>query len=292
MRVWAASLAGAVTLLGGLASSATPATAPAPDLTVIGDSVMTGVLWHPKAVAIVQEGLRVHWDVAVCRALAGESCPFDGHRPPTLVQVADADGPALGRTVVVEDGYNDPEGTFGQAVDESIDALVDAGVTRILWVNLHEATPAFAGMNRVLVDAAARHPQVTLLDWNAYAAGHGDWFQNDSIHLTAQGGMGLARLLHTAVWETFDSPLTARREALPTARVGRGYAARLRVTGGQAPYVWRAVSGPLPAGLHLRPDGRIDGTPRRPGTTTVTFRVADANAAAVLTTALIRVAPA
>lgn len=291
MRVWAVGLAGAVVLFGG-ASSAAPAATPAPDLTIIGDSVMTGVLWHPKAVAIVQQGLRVQWHVAVCRALVGESCPFDGTRPPTLVQLVDADGSQLGPTVVVEGGYNDPEATFADAVEESIDALVEAGVTRILWVNLHEATPALAAMNRALAATAARHPQVTLLDWNTYAAGHDDWFQNDSIHLTAQGGTGLAELLHTAVWETLDAPLAAGRGALPTAHLGRRYAARLSVIGGRAPYAWRAVSGPLPPGLHLRPDGRIDGIPRRAGTRAVTFRVVDANAAAVLTTVRIRVVAA
>lgn len=54
--------------------------------------------------------------------------------------------------------------------------------------------------------AAKRHPKRSvLLDWVAYSAGHGDWFQPDDLHLTFSGADGFARLL---------------RGALPYARAG------------------------------------------------------------------------
>jgi len=54
--------------------------------------------------------------------------------------------------------------------------------------------------------AAKRHPQRSvLLDWVAYSAGHGDWFQPDGLHLTFAGAGAFARLL---------------RQALPYARAG------------------------------------------------------------------------
>ncbi len=54
--------------------------------------------------------------------------------------------------------------------------------------------------------AAKRHPKRSvLLDWVAYSAGHGDWFQPDGLHLTFAGADGFARLL---------------RQALPYARAG------------------------------------------------------------------------
>ncbi len=158
MRVWAASLLGAVVLVGASASSATPGTSPVPDVTVIADSVMTAVTWHSDALAVMQKGLEVRWEVAVCRTLTGTSCPFDGERPTTLVQVVQEDGASLGKTVVVECGYNDPEGTFAQDVESSIDTLLAAGVTKILWVNLHQAAPQFVAMNKVLTLEAAAHP--------------------------------------------------------------------------------------------------------------------------------------
>ena len=292
MRVWAATLAGAVVLLGGLTSSAMPAASSVPDVTIIGDSVMTGVLWHADAVAIVQQDLQVRWEVAVCRTLTGTSCPFDGERPATLVQVVGADGVGLGKTVVVECGYNDLGGTFAEDVEESIDALLGAGVEKILWVNFHEAAPELAAMNRVLVAAAARHPEVTLLDWNGYSQGHNDWFQTDLIHLTAGGGVGLATLVHAAVWTALAPPLVAVSQPLPPAQVGRPYSAQVRVTGGRPPYTWRAVSGPLPRGLHLRPDGRIDGTPLRAGRVEFLLRATDSDDVSALERQQIRVAAA
>lgn len=54
--------------------------------------------------------------------------------------------------------------------------------------------------------AVKRHPKRSvLLDWVAYSAGHGDWFQPDGLHLTFSGADGFARLL---------------REALPYAKAG------------------------------------------------------------------------
>ncbi len=55
--------------------------------------------------------------------------------------------------------------------------------------------------------AAKRHPKRSvLLDWVAYSAGHGEWFQPDNLHLTSTGAEAFARLL---------------RQALPYARAGR-----------------------------------------------------------------------
>jgi hypothetical protein len=292
MRVWAASLLGAVVLVGASASSATPGTSPVPDVTVIADSVMTAVTWHSDALAVMQKGLEVRWEVAVCRTLTGTSCPFDGERPTTLVQVVQEDGASLGKTVVVECGYNDPEGTFAQDVESSIDTLLDAGVTKILWVNLHQATPQFVAMNKVLTLVAAAHPQVTLLDWNTYADGHNDWFQTDLIHLTTTGGVGLATFLHAAVWRALAPPLVAAARPLPPAQVGRPYSAQVRVSGGRPPYSWRSVTGPLPRGLHLRPDGRIDGTPLRAGQAQFMLRATDSENVTALEREQIRVAAA
>ena len=76
---------------------------------MIGDSVATGMYWHDDAIAVMQKELGVYWDVAVCRTIDGTSCPFDGERAPTLLQVVAARG-IVPPTVVVEVGYNDPAG--------------------------------------------------------------------------------------------------------------------------------------------------------------------------------------
>lgn len=285
----AAAIAGVLVSAAVLAAGVSGAAEPAPEVTIIGDSVMTGVLWHPAAVAVMQQGLAVHWDVAVCRTLGGVSCPFDGSRPPTLLDVVHTDARSLAPTVVVEVGYNDPQAAFATEVERSIDALLAAGVQRILWVDLHEVRPQYAAMNRVLAEASARHPQVTIVDWNAYAKGDYSWFQSDGIHLTAAGGLALATLVHTVVWQATAPPLAATPRPLPPARTGASYTARLVAAGGRPPYRWRACSGPLPRGLHLRPDGSIDGVPRRPGRSWVELMVTDSAGSTAVERALFTV---
>jgi hypothetical protein len=276
------TIAGVLVSAAVLAATASGAAQPVPGVTIIGDSVMTGVLWHPEAVAVMQAGLAVHWEVAVCRTLAGESCPFEGARPPTLLDVVHADGSSLGRTVVVEVGYNDPPATFATEVDESIRALLAAGVQHILWLDFREAQGQYADMNGVLTTAKLRYPQLTIVDWDGYAQRNYGWFQSDGIHLTAAGGLAMATLVHTAVMTATAPPLVVLARPLPSGRVGRPYAARVRVSGGRPPYRWHAVSGPLPRGLHLRPDGHIDGVPRRACRLAVEVSATDADGVTVV----------
>jgi hypothetical protein len=235
--------------------------------------------------------MNVTWQVAVCRTLAGVSCPFDGSRPPTLLGLVGAEASPLDKTVVVECGYNDPLGSFADAVQESIEALLAAGVQHIFWVNYHAATPGLAAKNGILDRAAGQYPQVTLLDWNDDADGHYGWFQSDRIHLTYAGGVALATLLHAAVWESFAPPLVAAARVLPEAHVGIPYSAHVQVTGGRPPYTFRAVSGPLPPGLHLKPDGWIDGTPRRAGRAVIVFQATDSGQFTVLDRQQLTVGP-
>ncbi len=275
MGVWAASLLSAVGLLGVAPAASAPAAATRlPDVTVIGDSVMTGVIWHPAAMAVAQKDLQVRWEVAVCRTLIGVSCPFEGERPPTLVDLVRDAGPTMGKIVVVEAGYNDPVSTYPEAVEESVEALLAAGVRQILWLNLREVSEQFVEMNHVLAAAADLHPELQIVDWNRSSSNEWHWFQGDGIHLTPDGGIGLATLIHENVWRAIAPALVVSPAPFPQARVGQPYAARAKASGGRAPYRWQSV-GALPRGLHLRPDGRIDGTPLRRGPVSFELRVTD-----------------
>lgn len=100
----------AVMFLTAVAALCAPAasTAAGPRVTVIGDSILTAVLWNSAPLSILTAGYDVRMDVGICRTLTGTSCPFDGERVPTVLDVVHADGSGLGPTVVVEAGYNDP----------------------------------------------------------------------------------------------------------------------------------------------------------------------------------------
>jgi hypothetical protein len=261
-----------------------------PHVSLIGDSTMTAVIWETNPLEILTDGLDLLIDVEVCRSLAGVSCPYEGRRPPNLVDTVHTYGARLGPTTVVVAGSNEPETDFAAAVEASLQALRAAGVQRVLWTTLSEATPSFGRMNAMLREAARHHPELTVVDWNAVSADHNDWFQTDHVHLTYAGGVGLARLLRTAIGAALDPPaakpdaqasappleVVKPRAASLRAAPGTRYSLALRARGGVPPYRWAIASGRTPRGLSLTPTGRITGTPIATGRTGLAVRVRDA----------------
>lgn len=276
-------------LIGAPAATATSPPAP-PRVLVIGDSVLTAVLWRTDTLALLKRGFDMELDVGVCRRLTGVSCPtLRGDRVPTLVQVAAGRGTEIAPTVVVSVGYNDLPATFQESVESAVTALVRAGARRILWVNLREQQAQFALMNRVLRGAAVRYPELTILDWNALSRNQAPWFQSDGIHLGYAGAVAMATLVHTALRRAFAPPFVAVTRHLPVAFRGMPYRARLVARGGTPPYRWRSAAGPLPRGLHLRADGRIVGMPTRTAGTPLTLVAEDANGSTATVSASILV---
>ncbi len=246
-------------------AGATPPVTPE-RVTLIGDSAATAILWYPDALSILQQRFDVVMQVAVCRRLTGESCPYEGSEAPTLLQVVAEQGRDLGATVVVVAGYNDFQQTFARSVETSLTALRRAGVQRVVWATLSAARTPYLAMNDVLRAAAARHPELTVVDWNKYSRSHADWFQTDGIHLSEAGGTALAAFLRAGL-ERLDSSsprIVALPGRPPVAHLGRRYTWRLAARGGVPPYRW-IVDGALPQGISLLPDGTIAGMPRNPG---------------------------
>jgi hypothetical protein len=73
--------------------------------------------------------------------------------------------------------------------------------------------------------------------------------------------------------------------SLPTAYTSTPYSVKLGADGGTTPYTWSVTSGSLPAGLKLRSNGTLSGTPSAAGTQTFTVQVADAENPAASATA-------
>jgi hypothetical protein len=281
-------------VVGALAwfSAGARAADPPPQVTVIGDSVLTGVLWNPEPLSILQHGLQMRLDIGVCRRLSGVSCPYEGGNVPTLLDVVNTLGPQLGKVVLVEVGYNDDHDPFAQNVESSINALLQAGVKRILWANLRGFAQQWIDMNAVLDAAARRHPELTVIDWNGYSTNKWSWFQGDGIHLVHEGAVAMATLFRSAIDEALAPPLAVRTATLPVARIGRKYVARLVATGGIAPYTWRVTNGSLPRGLSLRPNGGIDGVARRTGSVHIVVAATDSHGRAASRAELLRIASA
>lgn len=253
--------------------------APHERVTVIGDSSAAAIEYEPTARTILARGIDLDLQIAVCRRLVDNSCPYKGSRPPTLVALLPSI--QLGSTVVVAVGYNDSEDTFSESVETTLKALGKAGVVHILWLTLRSERQSYIQMNDVIRAAAAHHPGLTVVDWNAYSRSHQDWFQPDGLHLTDSGATAMATLVHRSldrlglVAVPPVRGLEIATTTLPTARVGHRYSTRLSTRGGVLPVRWARALGQLPAGLVLRPGGTLEGVPRAPGWRAIMLRATD-----------------
>ena len=277
-----------VCLLTAAAFCATVAAGAAPTaeprVLVIGDSVATGMYWHDDAIAAMQKNLAVYWQVAVCRTLTGTSCPFDGGRPPTLLDTVETLG-HVPPIVVLVMGYNDPAPTFPAAVDDSLAALTKAGAKHVLWLTLHAVRDPYPELNTDLEQARMRWPQLELVDWNEAGAGHPAWFQSDGVHLLDSGGLAMAHLAHAAVIRLVD-PL--RIVTTLRLRDGRTSTLRLHARGGTPPYSWRVARGRPPKGFHLARNGAVVARPPSTARARFTIGVTDADGATAFATVATR----
>jgi hypothetical protein len=65
----------------------------------------------------------------------------------------------------------------------------------------------------IRAEVRKHHNRAKLLDWVAYSAGRGDWFQPDGIHLTTAGADAFTRLLGVAL--AYAYPPHKRRKPAP-----------------------------------------------------------------------------
>jgi hypothetical protein len=73
------------------------------------------------------------------------------------------------------------------------------------------------------------------------------------------------------------APLQVTTTSLPAGMVGQPYSQTLHATGGSPPYTWTLAAGSLQAGLTLRADGVVSGTPTEGDARSVDVQVQDAS---------------
>lgn len=272
--------------------------APPQHVTLIGDSVADALPGDSSALQILSQGIDLDLEVAPCRRVGQDSCPYGGVRPPNVIQLVQSMGSKLGPNVIVVVGYNDFEDQYAQNIEDALAAMKQAGVQRVLWTTLRAAAHPYLSMNDDILAAAARHPELTVVDWNLYARSHPEWFQDDGIHLLGPGSEAMATLLHSTLVSLGiaaappkppANPVRIATAALPVAVKGKRYAAKLKAAAGRPPYFWSFPRRP-PQGLHLRPTGWVFGRPAgRLGTFVLEVRVADASGESAIRTLQLRI---
>ena len=123
-------------------------------------------------------------------------------------------------SLVVSLGANDAGSLplFRRRVDQVLAAAGPA--PHIYWLTIREVRPYYAPANGVLREAAARHPNLTVLDWNAASNGPG-LTARDGLHLTPPGARAMtdtvtAAVLAAATTTTTTTTTTSTTTAVPT----------------------------------------------------------------------------
>jgi Putative Ig domain len=189
-------------------------------------------------------------------------------------------------------GYNDFEDQYAGNIEDALRALKSAGVKHVWWLTLRAAHHPYVNMNADIEAAAARHPEVTVIDWNVYSRSHPTWFQDDGLHLLGPGAEAMAGLIHKTLLDDGIAarPVRVRTTTLPVAHRGRLYRARLAAASGVAPYRWSLLER-APKGIHLEANGVVTGKPlAKPGRYTFDVRVRDGAATTATRRLTLRVA--
>jgi hypothetical protein len=269
-------------------------------VTIFGDSAATAMEYDPAAKRILSRGIDLELELAACRRLGDTSCPYDGVRPPNVIDRATALGPEMGSVVVVIVGYNDFEANYADNIEQALAAFRKGGVEHVVWLTLRAERQSYLSMNGMIAAAAQKHAEMTVVDWNAQARNNPAWLQPDGIHLTPSGAEGMAALVNDALVQLGVAPrpvapqarklLAIRSRALPLGHLGKAYAARLEAVGGTAPYRWVRTGGSLAPGLRLTTTGRLTGVPKRTGSYRLRAKVVDRAGAVRVRLLLLRIA--
>ena len=142
---------------------------------VVGDSVTV-----PAGDFLGEKGFAV--DAVACRTFAQGLEVMSGRPLPDLVVIA------LGSNAAVS----------GAELEAALEMV--GPFARLMLVLPKELGGGADPDGRVMRAFAEAHPdQVTIVDWPAYSAGHGDWFAPDGLHLTTDGAIGFAQMITEAV---------------------------------------------------------------------------------------------
>ena len=301
MSVRAVALAAVVLAALGLVAGAQGGfAAPPVRVTVFGDSAATAMAYDPDAKRTLGRGIDLRLEVAACRRLGDTSCPYDGVRPPNVIDRATALGSEMGSVVVVNVGYNDFEANYADNIEQALAVFRKAGVEHVVWLTLRAERQSYLSMNGMITAAAQKHPEMTVVDWNAQARNNPAWLQPDGIHLTPLGAEGMAALVNDALVQLGVAPkplapparklLAITSRSLPLGHLGRVYAARLQAVGGTAPYRWLRSGGSIAPGVRLTTSGRLTGVPKRTGSYRLRAKVVDRAGAVRVRQVLLRIA--
>lgn len=208
VRAWTAlwvamGVVAVVVSVGGVAGAQQPAPAAPPrKVLVVGDSVILGAQ-NQMTQGFAGRGWTVVFDASVSRSTSAGAQAVAARK-------ADATD-----TLVVNLGANDAGNAnlFAQRVEQVMAAA--AGVPHVYWLTIREVRPYYPAANNVLREAATRHPNLTVVDWNAASTAPG-LTSADGLHLKPQGAVAMTDAVLAAVQQNESTTTTTTTTSTTT----------------------------------------------------------------------------
>ena len=179
------------------APTTTPAQVTQNHVFVLGDSVLLGAA---NEIPAALPGWQVIVDAKVSRFLNQGIEVLQARR----VEIGDAG------VVVIQQGNNylGNEQQFRDEIDQTMAVL--AGVPKVIWLTVSEFTQSRVDVNKEILAAAERYPNIQLADWNgAWLPNRHTFASRDGLHLTRPGARAMAALIASVVGSPPAAPAPA-----------------------------------------------------------------------------------
>jgi hypothetical protein len=157
---------------------------------VVGDSVMQGAAPY---LGELLEGWSVIADTRVGRFI-DEANRVIVKRRKDVGQIA---------VLNLGNNYNGDRAAFAESVETALSEL--SGVSHVIWINVGEFEEDRTEVNEVLRDAAATHPNLTIVDWNSWWERDDSLTGGDRLHLTPDGAQAYASLVAASVLQVTEA---------------------------------------------------------------------------------------
>ena len=154
---------------------------------VMGDSVLLGAA---NEIPAALPGWQVIVDAKVSRFLNQGIEVLQARR----AEIGD------GGVVVIQQGNNylGSAQQFREEIDQTMSVL--AGVPKVVWITVAEFEPSRADVNREILAAAERYPNIVLADWNGiWRTNRAGFASRDGLHLKPAGRAAFAQMVAQVV---------------------------------------------------------------------------------------------
>jgi lysophospholipase L1-like esterase len=178
------------------------------EILLLGDSVLAILVSSDTGLKLLKSQHPFLLRAVPCQRLDSFGCTKQSRS--SALHILKQERGRFSRVVVVATGYNDYQGLSFEKSVRAISAEAASQGLEVMWLtykvggNVKEKSRVF---NQMLFGLAKKIQNLTIMDWNFISAGHPEYFRSDGVHMTAVGGIEIAKAISDAL------------DKLPTASV-------------------------------------------------------------------------